>query len=202
MFCAGMLVAAIGCNSAHAEVITGNVSFAPVVPPTPGEYRATILQTPTQDIAAVCFNRTSTTLEAVAWVLDEGSDWYLADFGQELSAPTISNGQFVPILTITNGVPGNARPPVTIPQGDFYLAINTGVGTTSLPGGYVLNRDVFGWVKLHNDGTALQYLDSAVAHGEPGIYIGTTTPAPEPASLALLGIGASALLVRRRRRAA
>jgi hypothetical protein len=83
-------------------------------------------------------------------------------------------------------------PPLSIPFGNFYLGVTTGVGFTN---GHP-NRNVFGWLELNNTGTELLPVANAVDYGDGGIIIGTTTPAPEPASVALL---APVFLLLRRR---
>ena len=154
---------------ANAVIISGTpITFGPnPLPMPPGTHKAHVIQALNGDYTETWFNYAGTTLNVTAWNLDESSDWYLVNEGAPFTAATIASGQFTTLLDLHT-----PPSPVTIPQGVFYLGVATSVGS--------LNRDVFGWLKLNNTGTALQQLDDAMAYGEQGIYVGTTIAVPEP----------------------
>ena len=61
------------------------------------------------------------------------------------------------------------------------------------------SNDNYGWVELHNSSSGLNILDGATAIGG-GIYAGTYTQIPEPNTIALLCLGAGAMMFRCRRK--
>jgi hypothetical protein len=188
----GAVVVALACLGRAAQSAS-----AAITPDTQilfsgsnSDYLGTISQTLANDPTSVWFKYTGTTLRADMWNLDEESDWYLANAGQIFSPGTIAAQQFTKVFTIDSPAPA-----VTISVGDFFLAVNTGTGFAGGKPG----RNVFGWVKIHNTGTTLTAVSSAVAYGEPGIMIGSTTPVQEPATLLLAPAAVALLLCRRQR---
>lgn len=135
------------------------------------------------------------SLTPVTWNIDEGADYYLVPFGIEFSERTID--QFSPFLAL------NTPTQITVPYGDFYLGVNTGVGSFSDPPNFI-PRDVYGWVKLRNTPTGLEMLDNVMAYDTGGLFIGTrdVLPIPEPgAGMALPAMLVIALASRRSRQA-
>ena len=187
-------------NTATAEVISSSQIQFSVIPSQPTEYSAYIKQTTVTDpvhadYTGLNFVFTGTSLTPTMTLLDEGCDWYLAQAGNTFSAATIAANQFPVIFSATAPL---TPPPVTIPLGDFYLGVSTGIGITNGKP----NRSVFGWVKLHNTGTQLTALGNAVDYGDGGIIIGSATAVPEPTSLVLLATPLAFLAATRRRRVA
>jgi hypothetical protein len=189
-------IVAVGilCSAASAQVIRGTqIRFESEPPPT-DEYGASVDQEPSGNGTGAIFAFTGSTFAAVEWTLDEESDWYLADSGDVFSATTIAANQF-PIIFTTD----DPRGPVAIPSGDFYLGMSTSNELDSESYGEN-GRNVFGWLELDNTGTELIPVDNAVAYGDQGIIVGTTTPVvPEPASAALLLAALPLLAIRCRR---
>jgi hypothetical protein len=60
--------------------------------------------------------------------------------------------------------------------------------------------DTYGWASLVWNGTSLTLLDSAMETTGVGLYAGTYTPVPEPATAGLAWIGLAACVLRRTRR--
>jgi len=158
--------------------------------PSHTQFGARVFQEPTGDYTGISFDYTRSSLAASLWTLDEESDWYLVNSGDIFSTTTIAAHQF-PIIFTTD----NPRPAVSIPLGDFYLGMTTGLGFTN---GHP-NRNVFGWLELYNPGTELIPIANAVSYNEPGIIVGTTTAVPEPASLLVLAVPLAFLAATRRR---
>jgi hypothetical protein len=186
------LTAAVGvlADAASSQVISGSqITFtgdtsSPI-------YHAEVVQTIAGDLTGISFTYSGTTLSFNSEAADEGSDWHLTNPGDMFSASTIAAGQF-PVLINLDGIP----PPLAIPLGDFYLGMSTGTGSTK----GVPNRNVYGWLELDNTGAQLIPVDNAVAYGDQGIIIGTTTAiVPEPSAAALLLAAAPLLMIRRRR---
>lgn len=130
-------------------------------------------------------------IEAVEWNIDEESDWYVVEPGEVFGSASIAANAH-PIIFTTD----NPRGPVPVGGTDFYLGVSTGVGFAPTLDPFAPgppNRDVFGWIRLRDNGGALEFVSSAVAYGAEGIIVGTTTAIPEPATgagivlLAMLG---------------
>jgi hypothetical protein len=160
--------------------ITFGLSPIPPFPPLFTTHRAVVIQSLNDDYTETSFRYDGTTLGVTTFLIDEGADWYLVNEAAPLTAATISSGQFTPLLS------GNTiHPPISLPLGVFYLGVNTGIGFGAG------NRAVFGWLKLDNTGTTLKSISNAMAYGEQGIYVGTTTAVPEPGA----GAGAACVCV-------
>ncbi|CAN5481396.1 hypothetical protein BH09PLA1_BH09PLA1_01860 [soil metagenome] len=174
-------------DRAHAIIVPGTqISFGPAFPnPYGATHMARVIQALNGDYTDALFRYDGTTLRIVAWNIDEGADWYSVGYGDEFSAATINSGQF-PVLLAHD----QAGPPIAIPEGLFYLGMNTGIFSEGW-------RNAFGWVQLKNSDGALGAVDNAMAYAEPGIYIGTTIAVPEPAMGAL---SLFSLISSRRRR--
>ncbi len=161
----------------------------------------TVCQDLSCDETAVFFDYSSSagTIEAVNTAIDEESDWYVLGFGEEFSSASIAANQH-PIIFTTD----NPRGPVSIGGPDIYLGVSTGVGfqpiIDPISGFSPPNRDVFGWVHLRDNGGELEFVSSAMAYGSEGIFAGTTTAVPEPASgTGILLLSIIAALSRTRR---
>ena len=151
---------------------------------------------PTSIFFGVTTDGTNLTFTFQDTNIDEGSDWYTANFGQSFTETAILNNQFPLWGGVPNPVIGNQ---FVVPIGStFFLAANTGVGFE--PSGLAPNRQHFGWVELQaNSTTDLLLLDNAVAYSDGGILIGQNV-APEPDGGLLIGFAALGLLLQRRRR--
>jgi len=162
-----------------------------------GDYSATACQDLLCDPTSVWFDYSAGSIESVNWNVDEESDWYVVEFGEEFSTATIAANEH-PVIFTTD----NARGPVSVGGTDFYLGVSTGIGLkpNSDPAIYDPNRDVFGWVHLRDNGGNLEFISSAMAYGGEGIIVGTTTAIPEPATgtgILLLFVAASLSRSRR-----
>lgn len=161
------------------------------------EYGLSILQNTDDDRTGIVFSsdRISNrlTITSTLWTADAGADLYLAYSGDIFTADTIAAGQFKPLFAINQ--PDTYS--LTIPfLRSLYIGINTGPDMApSFP-----NRDVFGWVEIRNVPNNLIVVRSAMAYGESGIIIGTTTPVPEPEiySLMIIGLGLLRLATKRK----
>jgi hypothetical protein len=189
-FALSLVFLGVSGPNAAAEVVSGTqILWQPEVQHG-GNYKASVAQTPAPPGGTqVHFNYVGNTLTSVATTLDEGIDWYLAQAGEVFFPETIAAGQFPLIVKTTSA--GWQSNTVNILLGNLYLAASTGNGPFV---GGLPPRNVFGWIQLNNTGTELIPIANAVAYNEPGIIIGTTSPAPEPASLALLAPAALLLL--------
>jgi hypothetical protein len=196
-----MLFACAGlCGKASAIVVSGtNVA---ILDPQPinsnSSFDAQIQQVPDPkgDYTDVIFSYTGNKLGITFADYDEESDWYLAQAGDSFSASTIAANRFTPVY-FTEPNENVYLPPVSIPQGNFFLAINTGKG---FPYGGPTFRNVFGWAEFNNTGAQLSLVDSAMAYGEQGIFIGSINPVPEPGLFPGFAFGALLLVGRPRRR--
>ena len=110
-------------------------------------------------------------------LLDSGSDWYLAEFGDVFSTQSIANGTheiwggFAPD---GSGILGGE---IDVPVGDFFLGVATSITGT---------RDVFGWAQFNiDDQLNVTLIDNAVAYQSNQILIGQNA-IPEPSSAVLL----------------
>ena len=159
----------------------------------PGRPRANYLGSISQTVAsymdgtAAGFYYDESTLQGTTTALDEGSDWYVVHAGDEFSSTTISQNAFAPLITLG---PIYYNPVTVDSADDLYLGIATSRG-------FPINRNVFGWVRLHDVDGILVMIDNAVSYDSPGIYVGTITVVPEPAAVCVVA-GAFALLARRR----
>jgi hypothetical protein len=144
------------------------------------------------DPTSVFFDYDGTNVEIIAWNIDEESDWYLVDAGDEFSKQNIRSGLFTVLFTTDW-----PRGPISVGSGDFYLAVNTGQGfDASGP-----NRDHFGWIAVSSPMTGLVQSGNAMAYSSNGIVVGTVIPVPEPSTLMLAAIGLVGIAAGRRRRA-
>ena len=116
-------------------------------------------------------------IEVLSFYLGAPSHWYLAEEGDALTRSNIDAGMFDVFSEHTDA--GHETNPIDLEIGDFFLVVEF--------------RSTLGWVKMSYDGTDLRWEDSAVAHNEPGIFVGTMKVVPEPAALALI-LGSLALL--------
>ena len=138
------------------------------------------------------FDSAASMITFVTANIDEGSEWYFADQGEEFSAATI--GSLVVFASLDNPSTVNMSFETESPL--FHLGVNTGLGDGS---GGEFDRSVFGWVLLENTGSDLELVESAVTYDQPGIVVGTLETVPEPSSVLLLSFGGLACLLRRRR---
>ena len=135
------------------------------------------------DDTTAFFDFDGTALRLTSSVLDEASDWYLVEAGDAFRTSNIEAGLY----------PRISGPPVVVGSGTFFLGVVTGLGFIDLG---VPNRDVFGWIELSVSGSTLSVLGNAMAYDAEGIFIGTNTAIPEPATGFLLALGLAALSLR------
>ncbi len=141
------------------------------------------------DYTSIWFDVNDTVLSVVGYNVDEGSDWFLASYGDFFSALTIANGDFSCVLQHHPELEVNS---VDIGYGDFYLGLNTGIDN----GGDGPHRDVYGWVHLDNSG-GLSMHGNAVAYGSQGVFVGVV---PEPSTYILFALGGLTMAIAARRR--
>jgi hypothetical protein len=147
---------------------------------------------------AVWFDYNDGYLSVTQWNIDDESDWYLVQPGDALHSGTVAAGQF-PILFTTD----TPRPPVFVgTSGEFYLGVGTRWMNGPGPPPVFRARLNYGWVRIQNFFGQLTMLDNAVSYGGAGIIVGTSTPAPEPATTGLIAaavmMGAMSFRIRRR----
>jgi len=165
----------------------------------PGFDGTTLLFKKTDNLASF-----KSTLQAVALSADESADFYTGDGGVPLVPQTVAMGQFSPLAT-RNGLStvdvnflGNGYTGSYYFQDYFYLVFVTGSGWN----GIEPKRNVFGWARLHNAPTGLELVDSAIAYGEQGIWVGMPQAfsVPETSTVGQMGLGLLALGACLRRR--
>jgi hypothetical protein len=180
--CLLLLLSALVATPLRADVIADtNITLSPDA--VVADYRLTIHQDTFGDVTSIWLDVVGSALVFVAMNLDQGSDWYLTEFGDPFSAETIAAGDFVQ-WTVGGSL--------DVGVGTFYLGGNTGQGDDP--------RNVFGWglFELTPAGT-LELLDNAVAYEHLGIIVGTET-AIVPGPTGTLVIVAFCVRPRRRRR--
>ena len=138
------------------------------------------------DPTSILFDRVGTDLIYRTMNVDEGSDWYFCVIGDEFSAATISTHNFTPF--------NQSGQSYAVGYGEFYMGMNTGRGFVG-PG--EPRRDVFGWARMSNSPSGIVLVGSGVTYDSPGVYIGTTSTVPEPATL-LLGLFGLAVIGARK----
>ncbi len=212
ILCVAVLLCGLGQVQADVEVVVGNIEFGPSSWEE-YDYQGLIYQDAAgTDHTSVLFDFDGSNLQIMDLNMDEGSDWYLVNEGDQFSRENIDNGLFpVLISPDTRPLPG---PPVFVGSEDFYLGVNTGQDWVGIDesGNLIPARDVYGWVHISYEfvwedldlffGDLVQ-LDDATAYGAEGIIVGTTQAiVPEPSTITLLLTGALGLLAcaRRRRR--
>jgi len=196
------LVAAMSFSGAHAVVISDSKILLSPSTAYGANYAITAIQSATyDDPTTMWFTKQDglgkSTLKPVTWNVDQEADYYLAGSGSIFTPDSIDAGQFKPLFTLDHGYLLDVPFP-----GDFYLGVAT-TGPGPIPGGAPTSgfaRNVFGWVHLKNDARGLSILGSAMAYGEGGIIVGTTTAVPEPGTFLLSAIGLAGLAFVRRHR--
>jgi len=188
--CFGMLIAAPALT---AVVVPETNILLDKMPLFDGNHSLTVYQDAVAtDYTSVWLEYDGAAIEIVNWNIDEESDWYLVEAGDEFGEKNIASDLFTPIFTTDS-----PRGPISVGT-DFYLGVSTGIGYYGYP---IPTRDVFGWVHLKWDGTKLVNDENAMAYGCEGIVVGTNTAippipnVPEPCSLVMLVPLALALLL-------
>jgi hypothetical protein len=174
---------------AATVVSNANLNWQASPPQSTTSYTATIFQdAAATDHTLAWFDFDGTSIKSAGAAVDESSDWYVMNAGEEFSKQAILNGLPSPLV-----ISAVISPPVTVGfEQEFYLGVNTGLGFES---GF---RNVFGWVLLKPIGGVLTMVDNAVSYDSQGIIVGTTTVVPEPSATAIF-VGAALSLVGRRR---
>ncbi len=203
ILCVAVLLCGVGQVQADVEVVEGNIVFSGPYSDAPDyyNYAASVYQdAAAEDYTCTDFDYDGLNLAVTAYCLDEGSDWYLVNEGDQFSRENIDNGLFPALKTYHNQFP-----PVFVGSGEFYLGMNTGLGWLNRDEDpWIPNRDVYGWVHIGNVDGELVQIGDATAYGAEGIIVGTTQAiVPEPSTIIMLLTGAVGLLAcaRRRRRA-
>ena len=180
-----VLIVLLLYSRAHAVVVGDtNIVFGtlpPVGSPGLGNYSgSTYKGVSGAGATTVFFDFTNGTLQIVNTTVDEGSDWYVVHAGDHFGPATIATNQFP---AIPNSL-SQPQPGYPIGNGDFYL----GVATSDLFN-TPFTRDIFGWVRIHDDNGVLSAVGNAVSYNSQGIVVGTLTeiPAPEPSAIILAG---------------
>jgi len=130
--------------------------------------------------------------------VDQGSDWYFVQPGDQFGPAAIAANQFLPVPLLYTVPPQS--PYYVGGAFDFYLGVSTSEVAT-IP----FERHIFGWVEIHNDHGILTGVHTAVSYNppgsSPGIIVDTLmeVPVPEPSSLMLGILGAIAVFVKRRK---
>jgi hypothetical protein len=189
-----LLIAALGSAAEAAVVSDTNIILS-----SGGgnaDYALSVFKQETTNPTTMWFNLSGSTISFVTTNVDEGSDWYLASYGDPFTTETVHNGAFPVFVRDTST--GFDYNDLDVGGGDFYLGVNTGYGARL---GMPTPRDVFGWVHLQNTNGTLTMLGNAVAYDEGGIVIGTTQTVPEPSPLPLLFLASLSfgILTRRHR---
>jgi len=180
-------------QNAQAVVVGGtNIVLAgPGNYPPGGNYFGTVYQdVSATDPTEVWFNFANGLFGISALTVDQSSDWYFVQPGDQFGPATIAANQF---LRVPFFVP--PQPPYFIGSSDFYLGVST---SDSLNQPFV--RNIFGWIQIHDDNGVLSAGGNAVSYHSPGIIVGTLTEVvPEPSSLIPSIIGAVVVLAARRK---
>lgn len=197
-----LVVLLVSCMPCMALVVADTNVFLDRFSSYPDSQMLEVYQAPTADYTGIAIRANydyfaqKLTVMCVNYVVDEGVDAWLAPFGFNFSSLSISAGQFEPLHVLNDNYSFTITDLWDTTSLSFYLGLNTGQGFSS--------RNVFGWVELQYlpEANALIVVDSAMAYGEQGIYIGLDTPVvPEPGN-AIFGatLLLAALNTRRRGR--
>ena len=128
-----------------------------------------------------------TTLDAYGGTLGIAHRWFVVDYGELIDWDTaLASDAFADTMTAE-------YESLQLDYGQsLYLGFRLG-GSDFLP------SIQYGWVELYFDGYEVSVLSSATERTGLGIYAGTGTAVPEPATTGLLLMGALALVWRKRR---
>jgi hypothetical protein len=132
-------------------------------------------------------NAVSATLQAVNGTAGAWHIWFAVPFGAPVDAATMASS--VPFLDSSTWEANSLS--IWVNQ-VFYLGFWVE--------GVLDYSDTYGWASLVWNGTSLTLLDSAMETTGVGLYAGTYTPVPEPATAGLAWIGLAACVLRRTRR--
>lgn len=126
-------------------------------------------------------------LDAVTSLIGLGSSWFPVSHGMLVDKNAATSGD-----AFYDQIGGTPSTPIDLLFNEpFYLGFCLGMDYDS---------SWYGWVELQYDGEAVSALSSAVEKTGLGIYAGTGTAIPEPATTGLLLLGAAGLVWRRRRK--
>ncbi len=154
-------------------------------------YVATVIQDLRGDFTQVWFDYDGENLRVITHNVDEGSDWYVVQPGDELTLVNIEEDQFTTVLDMADSERPLPGLPVIVGNDEFFLGVRTGPDGAFEPS----LRDVFGWIHLRNTPDGLETVANVMSYDSPGIIVGTTIIVPEPGSwiliiLALICLGA------------
>ena len=124
-----------------------------------------------------------TTLDAYGGTLGIAHRWFVVDYGELIDWETaLASDAFADNMTAEYGS-------LYLEQGEsIYLGFQLGGASGQ-----------YGWAELYYDNYAVSVLSSATERTGLGIYAGTGTVIPEPATTGLLLMGAAGLVWKRRR---
>ncbi len=167
----------------------------------PGAYFMYLFQDFEQtDNTTICFDYVAPNIIFTLMSVDDGSEWYLVQAGQDFTSAGIAADLYPPFAGTPDLTYGHA---VSLVSSTFYLGVRTGSFETLGN----LDRVVYGWAEFEVVDDVVYLVRSAVAYNVSGITVGTLNAfsVPEPtAYVALLGGGMLmvAMLGRFRRRRA
>lgn len=131
-------------------------------------------------------NGSTARLDAVTSLTGLKSSWFPVSYGMLVDQNAATSGD-----VFYDQLGGSASAPIDLLFNvPFYLGFCLGMDYDSA---------WYGWVELQYDGESISALNSAVEKTGFGIYAGTGTAIPEPATAGLLLLGAAGLVWRRLR---
>ena len=122
----------------------------------------------------------NSTISFFGITLDEGSEWYIVNYGDEISNATLGSGVYTPF--------NQQNVPIVVPN-SFYLAGHTTLESAG-------DADAFCWVAFNQSASGLVMAGNAAAYDAISLETGTYNfvPVPEPSTWLLFLAGAIAII--------